>query len=146
MRRAAALILAILPIVGGAQTVYRCETAGKVAYSDAPCIGAKVIDATPTKGMDKSSGRSSKGKEVQREEFRALVDQGIRPLTGASHEQMNVLRKRQPLSPEHKLTCTTLDTRLPRLEFVAHAARPSEKAQADLELYKARKLFFDLKC
>ena len=28
--------------------VYRCETAGKVSYSDAPCVRAKEIDTTPT--------------------------------------------------------------------------------------------------
>jgi hypothetical protein len=38
--------------------VYRCETAGKVSYSDAPCVGAKEIDATPTQGMDKMTGAS----------------------------------------------------------------------------------------
>lgn len=39
-----------MTIVGSAaaQTVYRCGS----AYSDKPCPGAKVVDATPDTGMD----------------------------------------------------------------------------------------------
>ena len=40
------------------RTVYKCNTDGKVVYSDTPCLGAERIDAEPTRGLDKSSGAS----------------------------------------------------------------------------------------
>ena len=61
--------------------VYRCETAGKVSYSDAPCVGAKEIDTTPTQGMDKMTGASRKGADVQRAEHNALMADALKPLT-----------------------------------------------------------------
>ncbi|MBK1714845.1 hypothetical protein CKO43_18960 [Rubrivivax gelatinosus] len=36
--------------------VFRCESNGKVIYSDSPCIGAKKVDVEPTRGLDASSG------------------------------------------------------------------------------------------
>ena len=64
--------------------VYRCETAGKVSYSDAPCVGAKEIDAIPTQGMDKMTGASRKGADVRRDEHNALMADALKPLTGMS--------------------------------------------------------------
>lgn len=75
-------------------TVYRCDSGGKVSYSDAPCVGGKVIDVTPTLGADKMTGRSIKGNDVQREEYRAVLDDAIRPLHGLSHAKMDVIRRR----------------------------------------------------
>lgn len=45
---APALVAAAILPAAAQSSVYRCETNGKVNYSDAPCVGAKVIDATPT--------------------------------------------------------------------------------------------------
>lgn len=146
MLRSHVLLLSVMAMAASAQTVYRCETAGKVSYSDAPCVGAKVVDATPTQGMDKSSGRSQKSAEVRRDEFRKTMDTALRPLTGASHEEMNTLRRRHKLQSEEKMKCAALDARLPRLEAAAAEAGSTDKARADVELYKARKQFFDLKC
>jgi PAS domain-containing protein len=44
-----------------------------LGYSDAPCVGAKEIDATPTQGMDKMTGVSRKGADVRRDEHNALM-------------------------------------------------------------------------
>ncbi len=142
---------AILAICSGTAAiaqpvVYRCETAGKVAYSDSPCVGAKVIDATPTQGMDKMAGRSRKGREVQRDEFNRQLDGAIRPLTSRSHEDMNVLRKRVYLPAKDQQQCARLDGLLPTLEADAQAAKGEARARADVDLYKVRKQFFDLKC
>ena len=126
--------------------VYRCETGGKVSYADAPCVGAKVIDATPTQGMDKMTGRTRKGKEVQRDEFNRLFDGAIRPLTGKSTEEMNVVRRRVNLSGKEQAQCNALDSRLARLEASARTVASKDKAQTDFDLYQARKQFFDLKC
>ena len=125
--------------------VYRCETAGKVSYSDAPCVGAKEIDATPTQGMDKMTGASRKGADVQRAEHNALMADALKPLTGMSPEY-RVYKHRFKLSPRDKAECTRLDTELPELKQRAATATPTEKALADVELYKARKQFNDLSC
>jgi hypothetical protein len=132
--------------VAAQQHVYRCETNGKVAYSDAPCVGAKVIDATPTHGADKMSGASRKGREVQRDEFTTSLDNATRPLHGRSHDEMNVLRRRVNLPGRDQQHCTRLDRLLPTLEADAGRATGEAKARADVDLYKARKAFFDLKC
>jgi len=42
------------------RTVFKCEEAGKVTYSDAPCLGAQKVDVQPTRGLNKSSGTERK--------------------------------------------------------------------------------------
>ncbi len=144
---AAAALLALAPLGAVAQqAVYRCDQGGKVGYSHEPCLGGKVIDATPTQGMDKMSGASRKGADVQRDEHRKLMDDALRPLTGLSHERMNVERRRLPLSPEDKQQCRMLDGRLPSLEQQAARASGAAKAMADAELHRARREFYWLKC
>lgn len=128
------------------ERVDRCETSGKVAYSDGPCVGAKVIDATPTQGADKMGGASRKGREVQRDEFTTTLDNATRPLHGRSHNEMNVLRRRVNLPGRDQQQCAQLDGILPTLETDVGRATGEAKARADVDLYKARKQFFDLKC
>ena len=126
--------------------VYRCETAGKVSYSDEPCVGAKEIDATPTQGMDKMTGASRKGADVRRDEHNAVMADALKPLTGMSADQYRVYKHRFKLSPKDKAECARLDTNLPELKQRASTALSSEKARADVELYKARKQLNDLNC
>lgn len=141
------LLLTVITLPAwAAPPVYRCETNGRVTYSDAPCVGAKVIDATPTQGMDKMTGQSRKGKDVQTVEMNAAFDKAVQPVTGRTHEEMNVARRRIKLSAQDQAECTGLDAKLPNLETDAAGAPGSTKARADVELYKARKRFFDLKC
>lgn len=126
--------------------VYRCETAGRVSYSDSPCVGAQEIDATPTQGMDKMTGKSRKGQDVQRAERNAAFAEAIQPLTGMNADEYWVHHRRFPLSPSDKLECTRLDNRLPALKQAVHAAAANDLAQAEVDLYKARKRFNDLNC
>lgn len=126
--------------------VYRCEHVGKVTYSDEPCVGAKVVDATPTQGMDSMSGRTRKGADVVRDENRKVVDAALQPLTGLDHKQMNVERKRHKLSAADKAACRNIDRELPGLEARAARSAASQKQEADTDLYKARRAFFALKC
>lgn len=126
--------------------VYRCEHGGKVSYSDEPCVGAKVVDATPTQGMDKMTGSTRKGAEALRDERRKTMDSAFQPLTGLNHEQMNVERRRQKLSPDAKATCRHLDRQLPQLEAQTGRAPVSQKQEAEVDLYRARRAFFELKC
>ena len=141
----ALMVIAILP-AAAQPSVYRCETNGKVSYSDAPCVGAKVINATPTQGMDKMTGQSRKGRDVQREEFNAAFDNAFRPLHGRSHADMDVIRRRVKLTSHEKAQCARLDDRLALLQADAAGAAGEAKARTDVDLYKARKRFFDLKC
>ena len=109
-------------------------------------VGAKEIDTTPTQGMDKMTGASRKGADVQRAEHNALMADALKPLTGMSPEQYRVYKHRFKLSPRNKAECTRLDTELPELKQRAATATPTEKALADVELHKARKQFNDLNC
>lgn len=126
--------------------VYRCDTAGRVSYSDAPCVGAKEIDATPTQGMDKMTGKSRKGADVQRDEYNAAMADALQPLTGMNPDQYRVYKHRFKLSPADKLECARLDNSLPKLKQHVGTATASDKSKAEVELYKARKLFNDLGC
>lgn len=116
------------------QQVYRCESERGVSYSDAPCINAKVIDAIPTKGAHSLSGQKTSNTQSRHEEVREIFDNAFKPLTEMTHEQMNVMRKRQKLSPEERNECRKLDTLINREDEDA------------LFLYKARRRYFDLRC
>lgn len=145
----------ILPLLAGLwfaphaqaqKSVYRCETGGKVSYSHEPCVGAQEIDVTPTQGMDKMTGRSRKGADVQRHEVETIRADALTPLTGMTPEQYRVHKRRLPLSPQDKQDCARLDDALPAIKQRAAAALPNERAAAEVELYKARKQFNDLNC
>lgn len=126
--------------------VYRCETAGKVAYSHEPCVGAREVDATPTQGMDKMTGQSRKGADVLRHEREGAFAQAIKPLTGMTPEQYRVHSRRIQLSAQDQRECSRLDAALPELRQQAATAAASQKAAAEVELYKGRKRFNDLNC
>jgi len=145
---AALATLVVAPTVCSAAppTVYRCESNGKVSYSDEPCVGAKAIEVTPTQGADKMTGRSRKGKEVQRDEYHTALNTATRPLHGRSHEDMEVLRRRFKLSSADQMQCASLDLQLPDLEEQASSSSGPGKGRADVALYQARKRAFDLKC
>lgn len=129
-----------------APPVYRCETNGRVAYSDSPCVGAKVIDATPNQGVDKLSGQSRKGADVQRAEMNKVLDDALKPLTGKSPAEMDALRRRVRLRGADQAECARLDRQLPALEARANSSDGKPQAEAEVQLYQARKRFFDLKC
>lgn len=139
-------LLLVAAHAGAAPPVYRCETAGKVSYSDSPCVGAKVIDATPNEGVDKMSGRSRKSPELQRTELNRAIDDALKPLTGKTRDEMDVMRRRVKLQPREQGECRQLDGRLPELEAATRRDSAAGKAQADVALYQARKRYFDLGC
>lgn len=118
---------------GGAMT-YKCVTGKKVTYTDEPCVGAKVVDTTPTQGLDRISGTSRKGADVIKTEHNKMMADALRPLLGQTPEERAKAIKRVSLSPQDKLECYVLDGQIldPRMQEVA--------------LYQARKRFKDLKC
>ena len=128
------------------KSVYRCETAGSVTYSHEPCVGAKEVDVTPTQGMDRMTGASRRGADVQRHEHDRLKAEALKPLTGMTADQYRVYKHRFNLSPQDKNACAKLDYELPGLKQRAANAPTADQAAAEVDLYKARKRFNDLNC
>lgn len=117
----------------GAMT-YKCVAGKKVTYTDEPCVGAKVVNTTPTQGLDKISGTSRKGADVIKTEHNKMMADALKPLLGQTPEERAKAIKRVSLSPKDKLECSMLDGQI-----------LDERAQ-DVALYQARKRFKDLKC
>lgn len=132
--------------IAQAQSVSRCESQGRVGYSHEPCVGAKVVDTTPTQGLDKSTGVSLKGRDVQREELNRSFDEAVRPITGRSHEQAKVLERRFKLPASAQAECKLLDERLPDQEHAVRTSTPAAKAEAEVPLFLSRRRFHDLGC
>ena len=132
--------------VAQAQSVYRCETNGRVGYSHEPCVGAKVVDTTPTQGLDKSTGVSRKGRDVQREELNRKLNEAMRPLTGRSHEQTKVFERRIKLPATAQVECKLLDVRLPDQERSVLTSTQAARAEEEVQLFLSRKRFRELGC
>ena len=128
------------------RTVYKCNTDGKIAYSDTPCLGAERIDAEPTRGLDKSSGASRVGSDVAAEKRRELMDDAIKPLTGMSSKQMDVERRRFNLPPESKQECRILDGSVAEVEAKERVAQGTARPPIQQNLLGLRKRFRELKC
>jgi len=136
-----------LPAVALAQkAVYRCESAGKASYSHEPCIGAREVDTTPTQGVDKMSGHSRKGADVQRREQNEAFATAIKPLTGMTPEQYRKFRHRNQLTPNDQRECVRLDAAIPVLKQQTASTPTADRAAVEVDLYKARKRFNDLNC
>lgn len=129
-----------------AQAVYRCDVNGRVAYSHEPCVGARVVDTTPTQGLDKSTGTSLKGRDVRKEELDRALNEALRPLSRMSHEEAKAFARRTKLSASAQAECKWLDATMPGQEQKVQEAAPTEKAEANLQLYESRKRFRELNC
>jgi hypothetical protein len=113
-RLATCSFLALTVFTGAAQTVYKCESKGAITYSHEPCIGAQVVDTTPTQGLDKSSGSSRKGADVRQiEQSKAMAD-ALRPIFGETPAQREKRHRRFKLPPGDRMECDDLDSRLLR--------------------------------
>lgn len=83
---------------------------------------------------------------MQRTELNHALDDALRPLTGKSRDEMDVMRRRVKLPLRDQGECRQLDARLPELETAALRETGATRAKADVDLYQARKRYFDLKC
>jgi hypothetical protein len=117
---------------------YKCVTNGKVTYSDEPCVGATVVDTTPTQGLDKASGKSRKGADVQRAESSRAMGKAMEQITGRTPEQREKSIRRVNLSIKDRLECESLDIGM------THFANPTPEEQ--VELYNQRTRYKALKC
>jgi hypothetical protein len=144
---ACAAVCALAAPDASAQRVYKCTSGRTVLYTHEPCVDAQVVDVTPTQGMDKSSGVSRKGADVQRIEHRAILANALQPLTGMDERQFARLSDRQRLDPAARQACDRLDTRLPRQE--AEASQPGTEAERQAratQLFDSRQQYRRLRC
>jgi hypothetical protein len=126
--------------------IYRCQVGDKVEYSHNPCLGARVVDATPTRGLDKASGKSKKGADVTREERRELMADALKPLTGMDAQQLEKFGHRRKLAAEVQKECKRLDDELPQRERSVREAADARKGEAEAALFVSRNRFRSLRC
>lgn len=146
LARLAALVLTVLAIAGQAQTVYRCESRGKVSYSHEPCVGARPVDTTPTQGLDRSSGVSRKGADVRRVELDKAMGDAMHPITGLDDSQRATLHRRFKLPHAAKMECALLDSRLESQGAAERDANPKNLRAAQRDLFQSRKRYRELDC
>ncbi len=148
-----ACLLMTVPLMATGQTlpaptrqIYKCEAAGKVSYSDEPCLGAKKLDIVVPRGLNKLSGKEKTGADVGEERQRESFAQAIQPLTGMSADRFAVEVHRQPLGRYTKAECQALDQNIPRLEALEKSVQRNELAIVQQDLLTSRKRFKDLRC
>ncbi len=129
------------------RTVFKCDVAGKVVYSDAPCLGATKIDVEPTRGLNKSSGRELIGNDIRREQNREIVAEAVRPITGMNAKQLDTQGRRMKLSADAQRECRRLDSEIPATEIEEKRA-PHTKDLVDVQerLLHLRHSFKGLRC
>jgi hypothetical protein len=129
------------------RTVYKCEVAGKVVYSDSPCLGAQRVDIEPTRGLNKSSGAERIGSDVRNERSSEAMAEALRPVFNESAEQREKRHRRAKLLPATQLQCSKLDAQVAAAE-TEETQRPQGQARAAIQqrLYGLRLKFSQLKC
>ena len=128
------------------RSVFKCEVAGKVVYSDAPCLGAQKIDVEPTRGLSKTSGREQVGNDVRREQHREMFADAIRPLTGMDAKQLDVQGRRMQLTPDAQRDCRRLDAEIPVAEKQEKFAKQQALADVQAQLFRMRRSFREQGC
>lgn len=128
------------------RTVFKCEAAGKVVYSDSPCLGAKTVDVEPTRGADKITGKPRIGPDVQRERTREQFAEAVRPVTGLDAKQLDTAGRRLKLTADGQAQCGRLDTQIPAAEADEARATGTSRQEVQVRLLKLRQEFRDLRC
>ncbi|HRO57726.1 MAG TPA: DUF4124 domain-containing protein [Burkholderiaceae bacterium] len=126
--------------------VYKCFVDGKASYSDSPCLGAQVVDISPTRGLDKMSGHKRVGHDISRESHRELIADALKPLTGMDAGQLKVAQRRQRLPASAQVECGALDRTISRREAIERSAAGDSLQSVQKELLAARKRFRALGC
>jgi len=128
------------------RSVFKCEVAGRVVYSDAPCLGAQKIDVEPTRGLSKTSGREQVGNDVRREQNREIVADALHPLTGMDAKQLDVQGRRMKLTADAQLECRRLDAEIPAAEKQEKLVKQQALADVQAQLLRMRRSFRELGC
>lgn len=146
LRACAAFLLSASALTCSAQTIYKCESKGAVTYSHEPCLGASVVDTTPTQGLDKSSGQSRKGADVRMVERNKVMADALKPLLHETPQQRATRHRRFKLPLDERFECESLDSRLAKQETEARSADKSVATQAQARLFESRKRYRELRC
>jgi hypothetical protein len=128
------------------RAVFKCEVAGKVVYSDAPCLGAQKIDVEPTRGLSKTSGREQVGNDVRREQHREMFAEAIRPLTGMDAKQLDVQGRRMKLTADAQRECRLLDAEIPDAEKQEKLVKQKALLDVQAQLFRMRRSFREQGC
>jgi hypothetical protein len=128
------------------QTVYKCKANGTVVYSHEPCLGAEVVDTTPTQGLDKSSGMSRKGVDVRRSEHNKMMAEALRPILGETQVQYETRLRRSKLLREQRLECAVLDRQLARHQRTEDTGVGKSSDGGAAALLELQKQFRELRC
>jgi hypothetical protein len=128
------------------RTVFKCEVAGKVVYSDSPCLGARKVDVEPTRGADKSTGKERVGADVSRERQREAFAEAVKPITGMNAKQFDIATNRTKLTGEAQSQCRKLDAQIPEAEADEAKAVGPDRQDAQVRLLKLRQQFRDRRC
>lgn len=70
----------------------------------------------------------------------------MKPLTGKSHAEMEVQRRRHKFSPADRRECRALDERLLAEEAAVRQAPPGAAQQAEAKLFLSRHRYRELRC
>lgn len=128
------------------RTVFKCEVAGRVVYSDAPCLGAKRVNVEPTQGLNKLSGTERIGTDVQRERLNKQIAEAYKPIFGETAEQRAKRHRRARLSPEVRKKCAQLDTEVAIGERDEAMAKGKALFSVQGRLLRLRTEYQTLKC
>jgi hypothetical protein len=123
------------------RTIYKCKVNGKVSYTDEPCLGAERLDAQPTRGVSRLSGKQMIGEDVRREMWRENLADALRPISGTTRGEFETLAHRQKLSSNAQHECRILESAIIRTEKLQHTASSDEEA-----LLARRKRYKELGC
>lgn len=141
-----ALVSAQPGLPAPSRIVYKCHVGGTVSYSDEPCIGARRLDATPTRGVDHLSGSRRIGKDVANEMYVEGLADALRPVTGMSASQFSTAARRYRLDPAARHECGGLEPAILRLEEAEKRADAIATKSIQQDLFTLRKRYKVLAC
>jgi hypothetical protein len=146
-------IATLVPALAAAQqlpppsrTVYKCNMAGKIVYSDDPCKGAEKLEIEPTRGIDSASGRKAVGADVQREKYREIMADALKPLTGMDAKQLDSHGRRQKLPKAAQHECGNLDRAIVAAERQEAQVAGKDRVEVQDRLFQQRQRFRELRC
>ena len=145
------LLLASLPahaqLPAPSRTIYKCEVAGKIAYTDVPCLGAKRLDVVPARGVDKLSGTSRVGATVAREYHQENMARIWKPLSGMNEQQYATAVRRQALDAGAQRECRALEAAIVDNERIEQLGPARESAKAlQHDTLNLRQRYHELRC
>ena len=142
----AAPIAAAQTLHAPSRTLFKCQDKGKIIYSDSPCLGAEKLEVEPARGVNKLSGKTRTGPDVQNEIHREMMAEAIRPLTGLSAKQFEVEVRRYKLPGAAQQECRRLDQDLASTELEEKHTAQNALRDVQARLFVMRQRFRELRC